>query len=95
MLRDNPTCPTGGDPTLSILMSKLSLALAEGELQAGLEQHRWKHRETSREAGHMGAPGKYKRILFKVTVTDDVLWISHTGLILRLMKLVKVMITGI
>lgn len=43
----------------------------------------------------MGAPGKYKRILFKVTVTDDVLWISHTGLILRLMKLVKVMITGI
>lgn len=43
----------------------------------------------------MGAPGKYKRILFKVTVTDYVLWISHTGLILRLMKLVKVMITGI
>lgn len=50
---DDPTCPTGGNTSLSGLVSELGLALAEGELQAGLEQHHGMHRETSREAGHI------------------------------------------
>lgn len=52
-MTDNPTCPTGGDTALSGLVSELGLALAEGELQAGLEQHKWTYRETSREAGYI------------------------------------------
>lgn len=50
---DDPTCPTGGDTSLSGLVSELGLALAEGELQAGLEQRRWTYRETGREVGYI------------------------------------------
>lgn len=43
------TCPTGGDPSLPGLVLELSLALAEGELQTGLDYRRWMQGESGRE----------------------------------------------
>ena len=54
----NHTCPTGEDASLSSLLSQLGQGLAEGELQAGLEQHKGTHGETSREVGYIQASGQ-------------------------------------
>ena len=44
---DRPTCSTGGHASLTGLVLELGLVVAEGELQAGLQQHRRTHRETN------------------------------------------------
>lgn len=54
------TCPTGGDAALFRLVLELSLGQAEGELEAGLKQHRWTNREASGEVGNTGTPGQWR-----------------------------------